>query len=98
MTSSLPTLWGDWWCVRQHFRWVLVRFHDPDVPIVKIIEQRLEWYARDFAGPDQLRVIDIGDIVDPFIESIMIGGVMNDHQLVAGLLGQRRREIRPSSH
>src|ERR1039458_521907 len=64
--------------------WLLVGFDEPNGAVVKVAEELLIVRGAHFASPDDLGVVDIGAVVDPFFDDVMLGGIADDDELAPG--------------
>src|ERR1035441_3739861 len=70
-------IWGE-------ARRLLVGFDEPNGAVVKVAEELLIVRGAHFASPDDLGVVDIRAVVDPFSIGVMPGRIADDGELAAG--------------
>ena len=54
-------------------RWILIGFQKPNLAILKVAEKFPITLWVHLAGPDYLRTVDVGVVVDVLTEVVMIG-------------------------
>src|ERR1017187_8415290 len=65
-------------------RRLLVGFDEPNGAVVKITKELLIVRRAHFASPDDLGIVDIGAVVDPFSDYVMRRRIAHDDELAAG--------------
>src|ERR1017187_3150446 len=65
-------------------RRLLVGFDEPNGAVVKVAEELLIVRGAHFASPDDLGVVDIRAVVDPFSIGVMLGGIADDDEFAPG--------------
>jgi len=58
--------------------------NDPDFAVCKVAQQGLEVSSRYLSCPDDLSMVDIRIVVDPFLMLIVFGRIFNNDQMMAG--------------
>jgi hypothetical protein len=61
-----------------------IRLCEPDAPAAKILDQPLILIRGHLSRPDDLGMIDVGLVVYPFVERIVIRSIAHDYQMASG--------------
>ena len=70
--------------VRFDLRMISIGIEHPDFPVVVIIEKGFDIPARNLARPDDSCVIEVGSVVHPLVQHIVVRTISNDHQMLLG--------------
>src|ERR1700748_3911046 len=60
---------------------VAVCIEDPDMPVMKIVQQWLKGHAWNFTGPDDPGVVYVGGVVNPLRIGVVIRRIVHDDQV-----------------
>ena len=66
----------------------LVSLEGPDLAVSEIVREIPIFAWANFAGPHDLRIVDIRVVIDPFVVRTVTSGVSHHNQVLASLLGQ----------
>lgn len=58
--------------------------HQPDLAAGVIVQERFHIHAGDEARPDDFGAVDLSGVENPFFVDVVISGVTDDHQVLAG--------------
>ena len=61
-----------------------IGFDEPNLAAAKIIEQRVQAYSGDFPRPNDLGVIDVRAVINPFPIDIVLRPIAHDDEMPAG--------------